>query len=57
MIPKKRLIFVDESWFDEFFYRQRARALKGEKVMAEVSGKRFERQSILGAKRDKEMPI
>jgi len=54
-MPKKRLVFVDETGFDEFFYRKHARAFKGEKVMAEISGKRFERQSIVGAKRDKDI--
>ncbi len=54
-MPKKRLVFVDESGFDEFLYRKHARAFKGEKIMAEISGKRFQRQSVIGAKRDKEI--
>lgn len=54
-MPKKRLVFVDESGFDEFLYREYARAPKGEKVMAKISGKRFARQSVIGAKRDKEI--
>jgi transposase len=55
MMPKKRLVFVDEAGFDEFLYRQHARALKGQKVIARISGKKFERQSVVGAKRDKEI--
>jgi len=54
-MPKKRLVYVDESGFDEFLYREYGRAPKGEKVMAEIFGKRFERQSVIGAKRDKEI--
>lgn len=56
-MPKKRLVFVDESGFDEFLYREYARSPRGEKVMAEVSGKRFERQSIVAANRDKEILV
>lgn len=54
-MPKKRLVYVDETGFDEFLYREYARAPRGEKIMAEVSGRRFERQSVVGAKRDKEI--
>jgi len=54
-MPKKRLVFVDESGFDEFLYREYARAPRGEKIYEKVSGKRYDRQSILGAKRDKEI--
>jgi transposase len=54
-MPKKRLVFIDESGFDEFLYREYARAPRGEKVMAEISGRRFERQSVLAAKRGKEI--
>lgn len=49
-IPKENLVYVDESGIDEFLYRDHARAPRGEKVMAEVSGKRFARQSLVAAK-------
>jgi transposase len=54
-MPKKRLVFIDESGFDEFLYREYARAPRGEKVIAEISGKRFERQSIVAAQREKKV--
>ena len=54
-MPKKRLVFVDESGFDSFFHREYARAPRGEKIIGEVSGKKFERESIVAAKRGKEI--
>lgn len=41
---------MDESGFDEFLYREYGRSKKGEKIMAEVSGRKFERQSVVAAK-------
>jgi transposase len=43
------LVFLDETGIDRFLYREYGRAKKGEKIMAEVSGKKFERQSIVAA--------
>jgi transposase len=54
-IPKEEIVYVDESGIDEFFYRKHARALRGHKIIAEISGKRFERQSIVAAKCGKEI--
>ncbi len=41
---------MDESGFDKFLYREYGWARKGEKIMAEVSGRKFERQSVVAAK-------
>ena len=41
---------MDETGIDQFLYREHGWAKKGEKIMAEVSGKKFERQSIVAAK-------
>jgi transposase len=49
------LVYVDESGIDEFLYREHARAPRGHKIIAEISGKRFERQSIIAAKCQKEI--
>lgn len=48
------MVYVDESEIDEFLYRERARATRGRKIIAEVPGKRFARQSIVAAKCQKE---
>ena len=47
--PEDQLVYLDESGIDTFLYREYGRAKKGEKIMAEVSGKKFERQSIVAA--------
>ena len=46
-MPEDQLVYLDESGIDTFLYREYGRAKKGEKIMAEVSGKKFERQSIV----------
>lgn len=48
-IPEDQLVFLDESGIDTFLYREYGRAKRGEKIMAEVAGKKFERQSIVAA--------
>ena len=48
-LREEQLVFLDESGIDKFLYRKYARAKKGEKVMAEVTGKKFERQSIVAS--------
>ncbi len=49
------MVYVDESGIDEFLYREHARAPRGRKIVAEISGKRFERQSIVAAKCQKDI--
>ena len=43
------MVFLDESGIDTFLYKEYGRAKRGEKIMAEVSGKKFERQSVVAA--------
>ncbi|WP_425865209.1 IS630 family transposase [Streptococcus danieliae] len=41
------VVYIDETGIDTYLHRSRARAPKGEKVYAQVSGRRFERISIV----------
>ena len=41
------MVFLDESGTDMFLYKEYGRAKRGEKIMAKVPGKRFERQYIV----------
>ena len=47
--PEDQLVFLDESGIDTFLYKEYGRAKRGEKIMAEVAGKKFKRQSIVAA--------
>lgn len=38
---------MDETGIDQFLYRQYARALRGQKVFGEVSGRKYQRVSIV----------
>jgi hypothetical protein len=49
------LYYVDESGFDECYAREYGYAPRGKKVIGEISGKKFERTSIVAAKKDKEI--
>lgn len=40
-------MYVDESGIDKFMSREYGRALKGQKVIGEVSGKRYARESFV----------
>jgi len=46
-IPPERLVYVDECGIDQFLYREYARALRGKKVFAKISGKKFKRTNIV----------
>ena len=48
-------MFVDESGIKEYIHRERGRALKGEKIYGEVSGKRFQGTNIIAGKCGKEI--
>jgi transposase len=48
--PQKDIVYVDESGINEYMYREKARALRGKKVVGEVSGKKFQRVSIIAGK-------
>lgn len=46
-------MYLDESGINQYLHRQHARSLKGTKVFGEISGKRFGRQSVISALKDK----
>lgn len=48
-IPKNQLVFLDESGIDTYLYREYGRAKRGEKIIAEVPGKKYARQSVVAA--------
>ena len=45
-ISPERLIYVDECGVDEYLYREYVYALRGQKVVAEISGKKFKRTNF-----------
>jgi transposase len=44
---------LDEGGINQYLYRQHGRSLRGTRVFGEISGKRFGRQSVISALRDK----
>jgi len=42
-------VYLDESGINKYLHREYARSLKGKKVIGEISGKRFARQSVISA--------
>ena len=46
---KEDLVYIDESGINESIYRDNARSKKGETVIGEVSGRKFQRISIVDA--------
>ena len=46
-ISPERLVYVDECGIDQHLYRTYARALRGKKVVAKISGRRYKRTSIV----------
>jgi len=49
-IPSEQRVYVDETGIDQYICRERARAPRGEKVYAQVSGRRYKRTNIVAAK-------
>lgn len=47
-IDPKRLVYIDEAGIDNRLYREYARAPRGQKIYAEIPGKKRERVSIIG---------
>ena len=45
-IPSERLVYVDECGVDQYLYREYAYAPRGQKVVAEISGKKFKRTNF-----------
>ena len=46
-VPSERLVYVDECGIDQCLYREYARALRGEKIIAKISGRKFKRTNIV----------
>ena len=46
-IPEKQLVYVDKTGIDQCLYREYARAPRGEKVVAKISGRKFKRTNIV----------
>lgn len=46
-IPEDKIAYVDETGFDQYVYRPHGRSKKGEKILGLVSGKRFQRTSLV----------
>ena len=44
------MVYIDETGIDTYLYRRKARALRGQKVYDTVSGRRFERTSVVAGK-------
>ncbi|MBG9366690.1 transposase [Streptococcus sp. NLN64] len=41
------IVYIDETGIDTYLYRKNARAPRGEKIHSKISGRRFERTSIV----------
>lgn len=46
-ILPERLVYVDECGIDQYLYREFAYAPRGQKVIAQISGKKFKRTNIV----------
>jgi len=46
-IPPETLVYVDECGIDQYLYREYARAPRGQKIIAKISGKKFKRTNIM----------
>lgn len=49
-IPPEKLVYVDESGIDSYLCRSFGWAKRGVKLLGEISGKRFDRESFVAAK-------
>jgi transposase len=41
------LVYVDECGIEQYLYREYARAVRGEKIIAKISGKKFKRTNLV----------
>lgn len=55
MSEDSELYYADESGFDECYAREYGYAPRGKKVIGEISGRHFERTSIVAAKKGKDI--
>ena len=53
-IPTDRLVYVDESGIDQYLYREYAYSMRGQKVFAKISGKKYKRTNILAGLQGRE---
>lgn len=49
-IPPENIAYVDESGIETYLYREYAYALRGEKVIDRISGRKFQKTNIVAAK-------
>lgn len=52
---KEDLIYIDESGIDTYLYYPWGYGLRGQKVFGEISGKRYDRESFIAGKSDKQI--
>ena len=48
-------VYIDETGFETYFYREYGRSLKGELIEGKVSGRRYQRISLVAGLVDKEL--
>lgn len=46
-MDKDKLVYIDEAWLDKYIYREYAKWIKWERVYAKISGKKYQRYSII----------
>jgi len=46
-VPPENLVYVDETGIDRYLYREYARAPRGQKILARISGRKFKRTNIV----------
>jgi len=46
-VPPQRLVYVDECGIDRYLYREYAYSVRGQKVVAQISGRKFKRKNIV----------
>ncbi|MGL5085473.1 MAG: IS630 family transposase [Clostridium sp.] len=49
-IPKEDIIYLDETGIENYIYREYARAPRGEKVHAKISGRKYKRTNIVAGR-------
>ena len=54
-IPEDEIVYVDETGIDTCLYREYGYAPRGEKVQAEISGKKFQRTNIVAGQMSKKI--
>jgi isftu1 transposase len=48
-VPFEQRVYLDESGINQYLHREYARSVRGKRVVGEISGKRFARQSVISA--------